>query len=177
MVFPVGFPLRAMLDFPARPGLPQGCSKPNGRSQKASMKKFRKPKAKRRVNFVPCLIEPMDHRLMFSVATPHAAESSMVTTMGLTTLGMQPSVADVNPADGATNVARDIFISCDLNLLQNAGSSEVDPDTLAGNVTLTKTSDSANVHRHSQDQRRRRLDRLYAQRLARGQCVVHIQRD
>lgn len=52
-----------------------------------------------------------------------------------------PSVAGVNPADGATNVPRDVYIATDLNLV-GAG---VKSSTLKNNVTLKRASDNALV--------------------------------
>ena len=107
-------------------------------SQKVFMKKYRKPKARRHGLQLPCQFELLEYRRLLSTTTPQAAESAVVMDVSAS----NPSIADVSPANNATGVARDTFISCDLNLLQNAGTSEVDPNTLAGNVTLTKTADN-----------------------------------
>ena len=56
------------------------------------------------------------------------------------TIVQQPSVSGSNPANGATNIARTAFVSCDLNLPNfSAG---VDPNTLTStNVLLYRTFD------------------------------------
>jgi glucose/arabinose dehydrogenase len=54
-----------------------------------------------------------------------------------------PSVADVNPVNNSTNVDRNVFIGCDVNL--SGVGVEVDANTLAGHVTLARTSDGVAV--------------------------------
>jgi glucose/arabinose dehydrogenase len=54
-----------------------------------------------------------------------------------------PSVTDVTPKNGATNVARNIFIACDVHLVGSGLG--VDPRFLKGNVTLTQTSNNKSV--------------------------------
>lgn len=74
---------------------------------------------------------------------PYYVSSSVATQSTLA----QPSVAAVSPANGATNVARDIFIAYDLHLPNVGGG--VNPATLGSSTVLFyRTSDHATVAAH-----------------------------
>ncbi len=67
----------------------------------------------------------------------------METFEGRVLFAFTPTVADVNPANNATNVFRDQFIGCDVNL--SGVGVEVDGNTLNGHVTLATTNGNVAV--------------------------------
>src|ERR1043165_2017796 len=82
------------------------------------------PKA-RRLRQLSCFFEPLEIRAMLTTA--------------------HPSVADVSPANRATNVPIDAFVSCDVNLLGPGQVVDSNSVTKTGDVTLVRVNDGANI--------------------------------
>lgn len=82
----------------------------------------------------------MSFRQQWALA-PAIESRFVIESLEIRQLLANPSIASVNPSNGATNVSRDIYIATDLNLVDEG----VDGTTLKKNVFLKRASDGAVV--------------------------------
>jgi glucose/arabinose dehydrogenase len=93
------------------------------------------------------LIEVLERRVLLSAAAGPASPATTASFATTQATLSQPSVAAVNPANGATNVPRDTFIAFDLHLPNVGGG--VNPATLTtSTLALYRTSDHTRIPAH-----------------------------